>query len=237
MKEVLVSVNDKVSEGTPIVVLEGGESDDEGSDGEEDSDADGDAESSKGEGAEDEPQDEEPAAEGDDEGESPESSGSSDSSGARDSEEPAGKRVVVVGSGPGGYTAAFRAADLGLEVTLVERHEVIGGVCLNVGCIPSKALLHAAKVLGEAEDAAEFGISFSDPEIDVDKLRSWKEDVVGKLTGGLDGLAKKRKVNVVHGEARFHLAEIDRRGRRSHRVRARDHRRRLARCDASGSAR
>ena len=203
VKEVLVSVNDKVSEGTPIVVLEGGESDDEGSDGEEDSDSDGDAESSKGEGAEEEPKDEEPAAEGDDEGESPESSGSSDSSGARDSEEPAGKRVVVVGSGPGGYTAAFRAADLGLEVTLVERHEVIGGVCLNVGCIPSKALLHAAKVLGEAEDAAEFGISFSDPEIDVDKLRSWKEDVVGKLTGGLDGLAKKRKVNVVHGEARF----------------------------------
>ena len=118
-------------------------------------------------------------------------------------EAPAGKRVVVVGSGPGGYTAAFRAADLGLEVTLVERHEVIGGVCLNVGCIPSKALLHAAKVLAEAEDAAEFGISFSDPEIDVDKLRSWKEEVVGKLTGGLDGLAKRRKVNVIHGEARF----------------------------------
>ena len=110
---------------------------------------------------------------------------------------------MVVGSGPGGYTAAFRAADLGLEVTLIERHEVIGGVCLNVGCIPSKALLHAAKVLAEAEDAAEFGISFSEPEIDVDKLRSWKEDVVGKLTGGLDGLAKRRKVNVVHGEARF----------------------------------
>ncbi|HYH61924.1 MAG TPA: dihydrolipoyl dehydrogenase [Solirubrobacterales bacterium] len=110
---------------------------------------------------------------------------------------------MVLGSGPGGYTAAFRAADLGLEVTLVERHERIGGVCLNVGCIPSKALLHAAKVLADAEDAAEFGIAFSDPEIDLDKLRSWKDDVVGKLIGGLDGLAKKRRVNVVRGEAKF----------------------------------
>ena len=161
-----------------------------------------------------------------------------DSERSRRDEEPEGKRVVVVGSGPGGYTAAFRAADLGLEVTLVERHEVIGGVCLNVGCIPSKALLHAAKVLAEAEDAAEFGISFSDPEIDVDKLRSWKEDVVGKLTGGLDGLAKRRKVNVVHGEAQVPLAEIDSTSAaRSRRVRPRDHRGRLARGDAARPAR
>ena len=176
------------------MVLEGGS--DEGSGGEEGDEA------PKEEEEESVPSE---ASEGADDGESPESSGERDSSGARDREpkEPQGKRVVVVGSGPGGYTAAFRAADLGLEVTLVERHEVIGGVCLNVGCIPSKALLHAAKVLAEAEDAAEFGISFSDPEIDVDKLRSWKEEVVGKLTGGLDGLAKRRKVNVVHGEARF----------------------------------
>ena len=191
VREVLVSINDKVSEGTPIVVLEGGSG--EGSGGEEGSEA------PKEEGSE------APAASEKPEGDA-ESRNIDDSRGnstSRREEAPAGKRVVVVGSGPGGYTAAFRAADLGLEVTLVERHEVIGGVCLNVGCIPSKALLHAAKVLAEAEDAGEFGISFSDPEIDVDKLRSWKEEVVGKLTGGLDGLAKRRKVNVIHGEARF----------------------------------
>ena len=199
VKEVLVSVNDKVSEGTPIVVLEGGG---------EDADSDGEANDSPKEGEESVPSGEESA--GDEEPETPPSDAESDSGrhiGDRDdsqrSEEPEGKRVAVVGSGPGGYAAAFRAADLGLEVTLIERHEVIGGVCLNVGCIPSKALLHAAKVLAEAEDAAEFGISFADPEIDLDKLRSWKEGVVGKLTGGLDGLAKKRKVNVVHGEAKF----------------------------------
>ncbi len=114
-----------------------------------------------------------------------------------------GKRLVVIGSGPGGYAAAFRGADLGLEVTLIERHEVLGGVCLNVGCIPSKALLHAARVIAETEEATEFGVSFGEPEIDLDKLRGWKEEVVGKLTGGLAGLAKQRKVTVVTGEARF----------------------------------
>jgi dihydrolipoamide dehydrogenase len=187
VKEVLVSVNDKVSEGSPIVVLEGGERPDAGS-GSEASDAgSGSDAADPDEHAADKVPDPTVAA-----GEEPQAEA-----------KPAGKRVVVVGSGPGGYTAAFRAADLGLEVTLVERHERIGGVCLNVGCIPSKALLHAAKVLAEAEDAAEFGISFSDPEIDVDKLRSWKEEVVGKLTGGLDGLAKRRKVTVARGEAKF----------------------------------
>jgi pyruvate/2-oxoglutarate dehydrogenase complex dihydrolipoamide acyltransferase (E2) component len=103
-------------------------------------------------------------------------------------------QVLVIGSGPGGYTAAFRAADLGLEVTLVERYPSLGGVCLNVGCIPSKALLHAAQVVAEAEDAAEFGVRFGEPEIELDKLRGWKEAVVGKLTGGLAGLARQRKV-------------------------------------------
>jgi dihydrolipoamide dehydrogenase len=118
-----------------------------------------------------------------------------------DSDEPG--RVVVIGSGPGGYTAAFRAADLGLEVVLVERFDVLGGVCLNVGCIPSKALLHAARVIAETEESADFGVSFGEPEIDLDKLRSWKEEVVGKLTSGLAGLAKQRKVKVVTGEAKF----------------------------------
>ena len=109
----------------------------------------------------------------------------------------------MIGSGPGGYTAAFRAADLGLEVTLVEKYETLGGVCLNVGCIPSKALLHAAKVVGEVEEAKGFGLEFGEPELDLDALRGWKDEVVGKLTGGLAGLAKQRKVKVVTGTAKF----------------------------------
>src|SRR4051794_32120173 len=111
--------------------------------------------------------------------------------------------VLVLGSGPGGYAAAFRAADLGLDVVLVERYETLGGVCLNVGCIPSKALLHLAKVIAEAQTAAEHGVSFGAPSIDLDGVRSWKDGVVGKLTGGLVGMAKGRKVHVVRGEARF----------------------------------
>jgi dihydrolipoamide dehydrogenase len=111
--------------------------------------------------------------------------------------------LIVVGAGPGGYTAAFRAADLGMKVTLVERWPVLGGVCLNVGCIPSKALLHAAKVIEDAQDMQACGISFGHPTIDLDRLRAWKSRVVGKLTNGLNALAKQRKVEVVHGEARF----------------------------------
>jgi dihydrolipoamide dehydrogenase len=111
--------------------------------------------------------------------------------------------VVVLGSGPGGYTAAFRAADLGKKVVLIERHASLGGVCLNVGCIPSKALLHSAKVIAEAEDMAAHGVSFGKPEIDLDKLRGWKDSVVKRLTRGLAGLAKQRKVKVLHGEGRF----------------------------------
>jgi dihydrolipoamide dehydrogenase len=120
-------------------------------------------------------------------------------------EEPKGDRVdlVVLGAGPGGYAAAFRAADLGLSVTLVERHERLGGVCLNVGCIPSKTLLHLAKVMAEAEDSAEHGIRFGAPEVDLDGVRGFKDGVVKQLTGGLDGLAKRRKVTVLHGEAQF----------------------------------
>ncbi len=210
VKEVLVSVNDKVSEGTPIVVLEGGAEDDQ-SEAEAEPDAEvGDAESPNAGSGSDAAEADEPAAD-----KVPDPSGAAGEEPQAEKKEPElpeGKRLVVVGSGPGGYAAAFRAADLGLEVTLVERHERIGGVCLNVGCIPSKALLHAAKVLAEAEDAASFGITFAEPEIDLDKLRSWKEDVVGKLTGGLDGLAKRRKVTVIHGEAKFasdHEIEVE----------------------------
>jgi len=111
--------------------------------------------------------------------------------------------VVVLGSGPGGYTAAFRAADLGKKVILVERYDSIGGVCLNVGCIPSKTLLHAAKVLDEAHEMGEFGIDFGKPKIDTKKLSAWKSKVVNKLTGGLKILAKQRKVEVLKGVGKF----------------------------------
>ena len=111
--------------------------------------------------------------------------------------------VLVLGAGPGGYTAAFRAADLGKKVVLIERWPTLGGVCLNVGCIPSKALLHVAKVIDEAGDSGPHGIAFGKPQIDLDKLRGWKDSVVKKLTGGLNGLAKARKVTVVHGVGKF----------------------------------
>jgi dihydrolipoamide dehydrogenase len=111
--------------------------------------------------------------------------------------------IVVLGSGPGGYTAAYRAADLGKKVVLVERYRTLGGVCLNVGCIPSKTLLHAAKVIDEAADMAEHGVQFGKPKIDANKLGEWKNSVVSKLTGGLKMLAKQRKVEVVHGEGKF----------------------------------
>ncbi|MDG1096998.1 MAG: dihydrolipoyl dehydrogenase [Methylophilaceae bacterium] len=113
-------------------------------------------------------------------------------------------QLVVLGSGPGGYTAAFRAADLGLKVALIERYSSLGGVCLNVGCIPSKALLHTAKVITEAEETEAHGLSFGKPSIDLDKLRDWKSnDVVGKLTGGLAQMAKGRGVTVVNGVGSF----------------------------------
>ena len=111
--------------------------------------------------------------------------------------------VLVLGAGPGGYSAAFRAADLGRQVVLVERWPTLGGVCLNVGCIPSKALLHAAKVIAEAEEMGHFGVKFAAPTVDIDALRGWKDGVVKKLTGGLSGLAKARKVTVVQGIGRF----------------------------------
>ncbi|MBX3709045.1 MAG: dihydrolipoyl dehydrogenase [Gammaproteobacteria bacterium] len=111
--------------------------------------------------------------------------------------------VVVIGSGPGGYTAAFRAADLGKKVVMIERYDAVGGVCLNVGCIPSKALLHAAKVVDEAAEMSEHGIQFGKPKIDTKKLVEWKNNVVTKLTGGVKTLAKVRKVEIVTGVAKF----------------------------------
>lgn len=111
--------------------------------------------------------------------------------------------VVVLGAGPGGYTAAFRAADLGKKVVLIERYPALGGVCLNVGCIPSKALLHIAKVITEAEETERQGIAFGKPVIELGKLRAWKESVINKLTKGLTGLARQRKVQVVQGNGKF----------------------------------
>jgi len=120
--------------------------------------------------------------------------------------------MLVLGAGPGGYTAAFRAADLGLDTVLVERHATLGGVCLNVGCIPSKALLHAAAVIDEAAHASDYGISFGAPKIELDALRTYKDKVVGQLTKGLAGMAKQRKVRVVNGVGRFvsaHELEVE----------------------------
>src|SRR5258706_14184558 len=120
--------------------------------------------------------------------------------------------VLVLGAGPGGYSAAFRAADLGMQTVLVERYAALGGVCLNVGCIPSKALLHVAAVMDEAAHFADLGVSFGKPAVDLAKLRAHKTKVVGKLTGGLAAMAKARKVNVVRGYGNFldpHHLEVD----------------------------
>ncbi|OAN16590.1 dihydrolipoyl dehydrogenase [Photobacterium jeanii] len=112
-------------------------------------------------------------------------------------------QVVVLGSGPAGYSAAFRCADLGLDTVLIEKYSTLGGVCLNVGCIPSKALLHVAKVIEEAKAMAEHGVVFGEPQTDINKIRLWKEKVITQLTGGLGGMAKMRKVNVVNGYGKF----------------------------------
>lgn len=179
VKEVLVNVGDNVSEGSAIIILEANESNNN------------DATSRK------------PAP-----SEAVSASAASDNSPLSIPATFSGNvdemtEVVVLGSGPGGYTAAFRAADLGKKVTLIERYESIGGVCLNVGCIPSKALLHTALVINEAEEFSDIGVSFNKPDIDLDKLRGHKNKVVGKLTGGLKQLAKQRKVNIVHGYGQF----------------------------------
>ncbi|KDC04572.1 biotin-requiring enzyme [Bordetella bronchiseptica E012] len=126
--------------------------------------------------------------------------------------------MLVLGAGPGGYSAAFRAADLGMDTVMVERYATLGGVCLNVGCIPSKALLHNAAVIDEARALAAHGISFGEPKVDLDKLRGYKDGVVAKLTGGLAGMARARKVRVVTGTGEFadphHLTVTDGEGRK-----------------------
>lgn len=136
-------------------------------------------------------------------GSTPGTHSASSGSGAAASDADEHYDLVVLGAGPGGYTAAFRAADIGQTVLLIERYPSLGGVCLNVGCIPSKALLHTAAIINEADEMAAHGVTFGAPVIDIDKLRGFKEDVIGKLTGGLAGLAKQRKVSVAHGVASF----------------------------------
>jgi dihydrolipoamide dehydrogenase len=123
--------------------------------------------------------------------------------------------LVVLGAGPGGYAAAFMAADLGMQVTLIGEEENPGGVCLYRGCIPSKALLHAAGIIGESRQAANWGIRFSAPRVDLAKLRSWKEDIIRKLTGGLGLLARQRSVRYIRGRAAFldaRTLKVDRHG-------------------------
>ena len=111
--------------------------------------------------------------------------------------------IVVIGSGPGGYAAAFRAADLGRDVLMIDKDDNLGGVCLNRGCIPSKALLHISKVIGEASNLSSVGVSFSKPTIEIDSIRSYKEKIVSKLSSGISQLAKARKVKTLCGDASF----------------------------------
>ena len=181
VKEVLVTVGDKVAEGTPILTLEVDE---------------------KGETPAEEKPSADTAAMVSPAAEAP-APAAAPAAASYGGDVDIQAEVVVLGSGPGGYTAAFRAADLGKQVVLIERYESIGGVCLNVGCIPSKALLHTAQVINEAAEFGDIGVSFGKPKIDLDKLRGFKDGVVGKLTGGLKGLAKQRKVQIVHGYGRF----------------------------------
>ena len=111
--------------------------------------------------------------------------------------------LVIIGSGPGGYTAAFRAADLGISVTLVDKSSSLGGVCLNRGCIPSKTLLHISKIINEAKSSSDIGLSFDNPKIDIDKIHKWKNKIINNLNNGIDSLAKARKINVINGTAKF----------------------------------
>ena len=209
VREVLVKVGDKVSEGTPIVLLEGqaqrgaedaGDAPDRPAPANrEDTAAATPAEAAPGNGdgaaAERHAAPASPAP-------APEPAAPR-ATAARTQPSGAGRSLLVIGGGPGGYTAAFRAADLGMKVTLIERDATLGGVCLNVGCIPSKALLHAAEVVTQAQAMAAHGIRFGAPDIDLAALRAWKDGVVGRLTGGLTQLAKQRQVEVIRAEARF----------------------------------
>jgi len=206
VREVLVKVGDKVSEGTPIVILEGaaehvGDSPQQTAPADrEDTAAPAQAKAAPADRQE--PPAPSPAkAEPGKPAETPATPATTQA--ARGPASGAGQSLLVIGGGPGGYTAAFRAADLGMRVTLIERDATLGGVCLNVGCIPSKALLHAAEVVTEARAMAAHGIRFEAPEIDLAALRAWKDGVVSRLTGGLTQLAKQRQVEVIRAEARF----------------------------------
>jgi dihydrolipoamide dehydrogenase len=182
VKEVVVKVNDKVSQGQLILKLEVTDS------------SDTDSTSDKQETAQ------QPQAAAEKETESP---AAAPTASTFDSDSDLHAEVVVLGSGPGGYTAAFRAADLGKKVILIEKYDNIGGVCLNVGCIPSKALLHTAEIINEAAEMADHGIEFGKPKIDIKKLAGFKNKVIKQLTGGLAGLAKQRKVQIVTGYGKF----------------------------------
>lgn len=188
VKELKVAVGDKVSEGTVIAVIEGGGAGAAADAGDASADA----------GPTSTPAESEAQAE-------VEASSDFEHGDIH-------AQVVVLGSGPGGYSAAFRAADLGLETVMVERYASLGGVCLNVGCIPSKALLHTAKVIAEAAESSEHGVEFGEPSIDLDALRTYKDGVVGKLTQGVAGMAKTRKVQTVQGVGTFtspHHLEVE----------------------------
>jgi dihydrolipoamide dehydrogenase len=205
VKQLAVQVGDRVSEGSVLMTFEsadsGADSDaDAGVDTSAEADTSATADSGAG-GAADSGADGDADARADADtkvtSEPAPPPAAADSGGERDFQ------VVVLGSGPGGYSAAFRAADLGLKTALIERFDRLGGVCLNVGCIPSKALLHAARVIAETEEMASHGITFGKPKLDVGKLLEWKTGVVNRLTGGLVTLAKQRKVEVIHGLATF----------------------------------
>jgi len=191
VEKVLVSVGDRVSEGSPVVTLSGAIS--------------GASDAGTGGGP---PQEKTGGSQGTVAARAADFGGDADES----------ADLVVIGAGPGGYTAAFRAADLGLDVVLVERYPTLGGVCLNVGCIPSKALLHAAKVIEDADSMSAHGIVFGRPEIELDNLRGWKDGIVDRLTKGLAGLASSRKVRVVEGRAAFvsanHIEVVGHEGRK-----------------------
>ena len=189
VKSIAVKVGDKVAEGAVVLEVEAGA--DAGAAKEEAPKAETKADAKPAAKA-DAPKSEAPAAKA-------AAPAAATYSGSADGE----YDMLVLGAGPGGYSAAFRAADLGLSVVLVERYSTLGGVCLNVGCIPSKALLHNAAIIDEARELAAHGISFGEPKIDLDKLRGYKDSVVAKLTGGLAGMAKARKVTVVTGVGEF----------------------------------
>ncbi|MBN8728351.1 MAG: dihydrolipoyl dehydrogenase [Xanthomonadales bacterium] len=197
VKEVRVKLNDEVAEGTVVAIIEAA--------GAPAAEAPAAKEAGEPSRPQEEPSKPAPAPNLGRPGKAPTPSPATASKGAAESGRAADIecQVLVLGSGPGGYTAAFRAADLGQDTVLIERHPTLGGVCLNVGCIPSKALLHAARVIDEAAHAGDIGIDFGEPKIDLDRLRGFKDKVVGQLTAGLAGMAKQRKVRMVQGEGRF----------------------------------